>query len=1097
MFPRSERFVEKIDITPGPNHYDVKLSDDDPYKRFGFLGKTKRFTESRREQGPGPYSGSNGTGGGVPGCKVGPYERSSLSTSLPSLVIDDDAASVHSNGSTTPDYTRRPSVTVRSKSSDKLGGAFTANSHRTEERLKKQLAELTEKFEKYRISHQRDLDVISEKQKKGEAMYQGAIKEKNSIMTQLAAKESEIAELGARHTMLKASLEKSERAAASVTEKIGKHAQLQKRIDELERLLARTKQSIDEHDSVTAGIRQKYDQERQALEQQMEQQSQASEAEVSQLKEQQRVTEERFEQELSRAKEDSEDWKAKCEELERKIRELELQLEEERRTVQELRSQLKREQEELQGQINCAQEKVQNLERESAEMASTSEATAQRLKSERDDLSQQLQTSRLEFATLTGKHQAIEKILEEQRVRHSEAVESMAQQHEEQKSALAKEQQKHARMRGELEQSIAHLINELGQNRDALLKVQRERSQLQEEFEQSQQELQRLSETMTALQEQYGHLQESSRQEHQSWVEKYEVLSQESSSQRSRFEGTIAKVEAELKVKNDELEQAIARIEVFQLELKTVEAEKEEAIASRAEEEKNVATAMEAVSKLEQEMVTVSEQLMEQKKISGSWETKHEELQGEVQSQDIANRSLQSELEQVMKERSDLEVQCRERTLELEDLQLVAEKQVETIRNNEQVWESERTELVQKTEDQKTTIESLQSELETMTNERKVESRVSAERISDLEARCRAMENAFKEMFEISGSMLETNSNMTTDDVWQRHSKAAFDALSHHTNECCSISKDEHTALVEEKSVLEHSLSELTATMKELESTSKNTHGDHSDLSAKVEELEDQIRQLTTQVALLEAENIGKVAIIKALQDEYEYQEKVIRELSKHEDAAKEVQKLEEDLRVMTEHAQETEVWIKQVQEDVTKYRAAYVKADVAREETLLDMVKLHEELAESEQARLQAENQLQIEVGVLIKKHELTSEELARLSKMNVDSAQNMNLKNKIKQVAQLKEENLALKKKNIGLSNTRDTLRLKCLQVERELEAYKAASATSSASSASSSASPATSTTGRSDCSGICVQAKAKVNVNYLDEISRHNLYKNNQQQ
>lgn len=33
---------------------------------------------------------------------------------------------------------------------------------------------------------------MAEKQKKGEAMYQGAIKDKNAIMTQLASKESEI-----------------------------------------------------------------------------------------------------------------------------------------------------------------------------------------------------------------------------------------------------------------------------------------------------------------------------------------------------------------------------------------------------------------------------------------------------------------------------------------------------------------------------------------------------------------------------------------------------------------------------------------------------------------------------------------------------------------------------------------------------------------------------------------------------------------------------------------------------------------------------------------------------------------------------------------
>lgn len=33
---------------------------------------------------------------------------------------------------------------------------------------------------------------MAEKQKRGEAMYQGAIKDKNAIMAQLASKESEI-----------------------------------------------------------------------------------------------------------------------------------------------------------------------------------------------------------------------------------------------------------------------------------------------------------------------------------------------------------------------------------------------------------------------------------------------------------------------------------------------------------------------------------------------------------------------------------------------------------------------------------------------------------------------------------------------------------------------------------------------------------------------------------------------------------------------------------------------------------------------------------------------------------------------------------------
>lgn len=55
-----------------------------------------------------------------------------------------------------------------------------------------QLAELTDRFDKFRLSHQKDIDGLTEKQKKGEAMYQNCVKEKNSILTQLATKESEI-----------------------------------------------------------------------------------------------------------------------------------------------------------------------------------------------------------------------------------------------------------------------------------------------------------------------------------------------------------------------------------------------------------------------------------------------------------------------------------------------------------------------------------------------------------------------------------------------------------------------------------------------------------------------------------------------------------------------------------------------------------------------------------------------------------------------------------------------------------------------------------------------------------------------------------------
>jgi len=136
LIPPSTFYFTQIEVTPGPNHYDCKAGEDDPYKRFGFLGKTKRFQDSLKEQGPGGMATGE--------TPKGLYERNALSASLPSLVIDEDdtqsldTCSVHS-GSTTPDYSRRP-LNSRTKSSDKFGQAFAANTNKAEERLKREVS---------------------------------------------------------------------------------------------------------------------------------------------------------------------------------------------------------------------------------------------------------------------------------------------------------------------------------------------------------------------------------------------------------------------------------------------------------------------------------------------------------------------------------------------------------------------------------------------------------------------------------------------------------------------------------------------------------------------------------------------------------------------------------------------------------------------------------------------------------------------------------------------------------------------------------------------------------------------------------------------
>ncbi|KAG0013867.1 hypothetical protein BGZ80_010795 [Entomortierella chlamydospora] len=1019
MFPRSERFVEKIEITPGPNHYDVKLSDDDPYKRFGFLGKTKRFNEHNKEGGPGP----NGVAGGS-----GLYGRSSHSASLPSLVIDDDAASIdtasiHSNGSNTPDRVKRP-PTSRSKSSDKLGTAFGANSNKAEERLKKELADLTERFERYRIARQKDLDVISEKQRKAELMYQGAIKDKNSIQTQLAAKESEI-----------------EKAAALVSDKIGKGALLQKRIDELERLLSRTKLSLEEQESYATEAKQKLDHERQQFQSQLSEQKEAAEQENLRAIEQQKQTEQLYNEEIRKSKDESDAWRIKFEELERQVKELEQKLETERRMVEELRETMKNEREQLQGEIDQANQKIQNMELEQSRLESISKETEDRLQREKQDLDQQLQKASRDYEELSMKHQATARALEEDRARHTEAVETMTRQYDEQQAHFSKERQENLKARQDLEQSIAFLINELGQNRDALLKVQSARAQLQDIYDQSQLELKNMSENLKTLEGQHEELQATFKNEQETWAAKYEALSSASTSQKRESDATISELQVMLEKKNEEHLRVMQSLEATQSELRAVESQREEVIALRAEEERKAAETREEVVRLEQENSTVSQQLASLGKSHEALIAELDQVKTEVQAKEQSLKSLESEIELATSEAKEQESQHQKRIKDLEDKRLVDTKEIEMFQEKQKIWESDRAKLGEEAASRNEEIETLKSKLDKASVERETESKASAERINDLEARCRAMESAFKEIFGKSGSVQEIDLSQPNE-IWKQHSTAILDVLLHHTSQC-SISKAEYAALLEEKSAIEKTSTSLRATLDSQEDAFKRAHDDHSGLLAKIAELEDQIRHLKAQIEFLEADNIGKEAIIKALQDEYEYQEKIIRDLSKNEDATKEVARLEEELRVMTNRIRETDEWIKEVQEDNKKYREAYVKADIAREETLLDMAKLHEELAESEQARLQVQNQLQVEVSALIKKNGLSSSELSRLSKMDVDSAQNLSLKQKVKQVAQLKEEILVLKKKNLGLSNTRDSLRLKCLQVERDLEAYMAASA------------------------------------------------------
>ncbi|KAF9974877.1 hypothetical protein BGZ73_001652 [Actinomortierella ambigua] len=930
MFSRSERFVEKVNPTPGPGHYDVKLQDDDPYKRFGFLAKTKRFNADKVEQ----HGGANNS----------PYNRVSLSVSLPSLGM------THSNGSNsscpyvvpnTPDSlisrdspTTGGSTTPESISSAAAGGAGAGAggvapasrsteslgaTMRAEERLKKELTEMAERLEKARAIHQKELDSMLEKQKKIEALYQKTLKEKTTLQAQLVTKDSELADLDAKHSNLKSRLDKAEKAANAVTDKAQKTTHLQKRVDELDRANGRLKQALQEQ------------------QQQADKLSQQLEAE------------------RRRWHETSQDHAAQVAQLETKITQFGLSETELGQMVRE-----------LQETLATHRDKIAALER-------TLEENETEARRQRDQLIQD--------------HQEHCERLEQQ---HKTALEALEQEH---RTAVDTLEREHAA-------SLASHAADMDQQRQA-------NHRLRQELTEATAREQELHTTRERLQEELDEV----RRNYQQQVERSEQEQQQYTKDRHDFESSAGKLMNELAVNRDALVKAQNERSALEQELQ----ERDEAIG---ELETHVAV----LQMREQELVSAAEYDNER------------------------YTSLQADFEALQKQANERE---QAQANELESLRLsnaeltrALEQQKEDRLKEEAEWQVKLEQAQQDIVPVRTSLDAARAEVDSLQTH-----------LAGQSTEFMALKGAIQEIHRVATKADEVDA----DKAWKEQVAEVIDILRqllserrifeqtlleiHGKHEVLAATYDQLQQMLDAKQEL------LELTQKEHEEEQRKRQSifgqEYAQLLKKMELLEEEIRKLRAQVDFLEAENIGKVAIVKALQDEYDYQERIIRDLSQADDATGEISRLEEELRALTNHTREMDEWVKAVKADAEKYREAYLKADVAREQTLLDMGRLHEQIAELESSKQTLEMHVQSDISVLLRKHQLSPEEMSRLAKISNEANQQQNLKQKIKQVAQLKEENIDLKKKQISVANHRDQLRLKCLRLERELEAYKDASA------------------------------------------------------
>ncbi|KAF9156054.1 hypothetical protein DFQ26_009501 [Actinomortierella ambigua] len=966
MFSRSERFVEKLNSTPGPGHYDVKLQDDDPYKRFGFLAKTKRFHAEQAElQG---------------GANNSPYNRVALSVSLPSLGMTHSNMSSSScpygvpntpdslisrdspttGGSTTPESIslasggggtgvlnggvgsgtspnsrpfalggiggRRLSSTSSnstpwssraSRSSESLGTTM-----RAEERLKKELTEMAERLERARAVHQKELDGMIEKQKKIEALYQKTLKEKTTLQAQLVTKDSELADLDAKHSNLKSRLDKAEKTTNAVADKAQKTAHLQKRVDELDRANNRLKQALQEQQQQADKLSQQLEGERRRW----HETSQDHAAQVAQLET--KITQFGLsETELGQMVRELQECLAAHRE---KIATLEQSLEESETEARRQREQLIKDHqqhcEELERQHKTALEALEQEHQSAIETLERDHAAT--LATHATDMDQQRQVNqrlRQELTEATVREQDLHATQE----RLQEELDEVRRHYNEQADKSAQDRIQYTRDRHNFESSAGKLMNELAQNRDELLKVQNERSALELQLQQRDKVISELETQVTTL--------------------------------RTRKHGLVA-----------EAEQHKEQYATLQADFETLQKQADE----RGETAKAQAHEIETLLLSNAELKRTLEQRQEEKlQHEAEWQAKIEQAQQDIVPVRTSLDAARAEVDSLQTHLAGQSTEFMALKGAIQEIHRVAKMADE--RDTEMGWKEQVAEIID-------ILRQLQSER-----------RIFDQTLLEIQMKHEVLAATYQQLQQ----MLEAKQELL--DMTQREHE-----------------EDQR----KRQSIFGH---------------------EYAQLLKKMEMLEDEIRKLRGQVDFLEAENIGKVAIVKALQDEYDYQEKIIRDLSQADDATGEISRLEEELRALTNHTREMDEWVKAVKADAEKYREAYLKADVAREQTLLDMGRLHEQIADLESSKQTLEMHVQSDVSLLLRKHQLSPEEISRLAKVSNDPNQQQNLKQKIKQVAQLKEENVDLKKKQISLANHRDQLRLKCLRIERELETLKDATA------------------------------------------------------
>ncbi|ORX89908.1 hypothetical protein K493DRAFT_318338 [Basidiobolus meristosporus CBS 931.73] len=161
-------------------------------------------------------------------------------------------------------------------------------------------------------------------------------------------------------------------------------------------------------------------------------------------------------------------------------------------------------------------------------------------------------------------------------------------------------------------------------------------------------------------------------------------------------------------------------------------------------------------------------------------------------------------------------------------------------------------------------------------------------------------------------------------------------------------------------------------------------------------------------------------------------------------------QQLEQTERELTRKEREIESLTRRIEQDMSSWlserkRLAQIanNAEAEVEKLMLEVDRLRCKANAAENARMEIEEQMQLQSQFLAQKHSMAFDELAKLSGQNAKLLGHNNSKQKIKHITQLKEENIVLKKENLSLLKARDQFKIKVMRLERDLEAYQSVTA------------------------------------------------------